>query len=72
MERPRAGAVWKTVIELADRLGAGMLLPDGTFVCREEMRTHLPEGLERGAVFLPGITLASCESAAGPFTHPLT
>ncbi|KFG75731.1 hypothetical protein [Streptomyces mutabilis] len=70
--RPQAGAVWKVVIELADRLRAAILLPDGALLCREEMRGHLPEGMEDDAVLVPEITLAALERAAGPFTHPLT
>ncbi|MFB7651677.1 MULTISPECIES: hypothetical protein [unclassified Streptomyces] len=70
--RPQVGDVWKIIIELADRLRVAILLPDGTFLCREEMRGHLPEGMEHDAVLVPEITLAAFESAAGPFTHPLT
>lgn len=72
VERPQTGDVWKIIIELAERLGAGILIPDGTFLCREDMRGHLPEGLESDAVFVPEITLEVCERAAGPFSHPLT
>jgi hypothetical protein len=71
VENPQAGDVWKIVIELTDRLGAGVLIPDGAFLCPEDMRTHLPEGMEDDSVFVPSITLAAFERAAGPFTHPL-
>ncbi|MFE2332755.1 hypothetical protein [Streptomyces coelicoflavus] len=69
--RPQAGDVWQIIIELADRLRAAVLLPDGTLLCREEMRGHLPEGMRNDAVLVPEITLAAFEEAAGPFTHPL-
>jgi hypothetical protein len=72
VERPQAGDVWKVVIELADRLGAGILIPDGTFLCHEGMRAHLPEGMEDDAVFVPEITLEAFEGVAGPFRCPLT
>ncbi|MFD5651688.1 hypothetical protein [Streptomyces sp. NPDC127039] len=72
VERPQVGDVWKIIIELVDRLRAGILIPDGTFLCPEEMRAHLPEGMERSSVFVPAVTLAAFESAAGPFTDPLT
>ncbi|MFE9023171.1 hypothetical protein ACFYNL_32010 [Streptomyces sp. NPDC007808] len=72
VERPQAGDVWKIIIELADRLGSGILIPDGTFLCREDMRAHLPEGMESDSVFVPEITLEAFERIAGPFRHPLT
>ncbi|MGW1755845.1 hypothetical protein [Streptomyces mirabilis] len=72
VERPQTGDVWKIIIELADRLGAGILIPDGTLLCREDMRGHLPGGLESDAVFVPEITLEVFERAAGPFSPPLT
>src|SRR6478735_1660205 len=46
VERPQVGDVWKIIIELVDRLRAGILIPNGTFLCPEEMRAHLPEGME--------------------------
>ncbi|MFJ4274108.1 hypothetical protein ACIP29_26530 [Streptomyces coelicoflavus] len=70
--RPQSGDVWQIIIELADRLRAAILLPDGTLLCREETRGHLPEGMEDDAVLVPEITPAAFERAAGPFTHPLT
>ncbi|MDX3400260.1 MULTISPECIES: hypothetical protein [Streptomyces] len=72
VERPQVGDVWKIIIELVDRLRAGILIPNGTFLCPEEMRAHLPEGMENSSVFVPEITLATFESAAGPFMEPLT
>jgi hypothetical protein len=72
VERPQAGDVWKTVIELANRLGAGILVPGGTFLCREDMRAHLPEGMADDSVFVPELTLEAFESVAGPFRYPLT
>ncbi|ANB06216.1 hypothetical protein SAM40697_2256 [Streptomyces ambofaciens] len=72
VENPQAGDVWKIIIELTDRLGAGILLPSGAFLCPEGMRAHLPEGMEDDAAFVPAITLAAFERAAGPFTEPLT
>ncbi|MFB7441445.1 hypothetical protein [Streptomyces mirabilis] len=72
VERPQAGDVWKIIIELADRLGAAIVIPDGTLLCREDMRGHLPEGLESDAVFVPEITLEVFERVAGPFSPPLT
>ncbi|MGW1213537.1 hypothetical protein ACWD5F_28355 [Streptomyces sp. NPDC002499] len=70
VHRPQVGDVWKVIIELADRVGA-LLLPDGTFLCREEMRGHLPEGMEGDSVFVPAITLEAFERVAGPFNYPL-
>ncbi|MEV0262284.1 hypothetical protein AB0I49_13165 [Streptomyces sp. NPDC050617] len=72
IERPQVGDVWKVIIELADQLGMGILIPDGAFLCREEMRAHLPEGMENCTVLVPEITLGIFEEAAGPFKHPLT
>ncbi|MET9253300.1 hypothetical protein [Streptomyces sp. NPDC003717] len=72
VHRPGVGDVWKTIIELTDRLGAAIDLPSGGFLCPEGMRAHLPEGTEEDSVFVPAITLAAFERAAGPFTHPLT
>lgn len=72
VERPQAGDVWKIIIELANRASGAILIPTGTFLCREDMRAHLPEGMENDSVFVPEITLEAFESVAGPFTHPLT
>jgi hypothetical protein len=72
VERPQVGDVWRIIIELADRAGGAILVPDGTFLCREDMRAHLPEGMENDSVFVPEITLEAFEKVAGPFTHPLT
>ncbi|MGZ3115286.1 hypothetical protein [Streptomyces sp. H62] len=72
VENPQAGDVWKIIVELTDRLGAGILLPSGAFLCPEGMRAHLPEGMEEDSVFVPAITLSAFERAAGPFTEPLT
>ncbi|MEW2262309.1 hypothetical protein ACGF5T_12230 [Streptomyces sp. NPDC047853] len=60
------------IVELTDRLGAGILLPSGAFLCPEGMRAHLPEGMEDDSVLVPAITLSAFERAAGPFTEPLT
>ncbi|MCQ4202960.1 hypothetical protein M4J06_000259 [Streptomyces coelicoflavus] len=68
--RPQAGAVWQIVVEPADRLRAAILLPDGTLLCREEIRGHLPEGMEDDAVLVPEVTLAVFERVAGPFARP--
>ncbi|MGW3284437.1 hypothetical protein ACWDR3_07330 [Streptomyces sp. NPDC001002] len=70
VHRPQVGDVWKIIIELADRVGA-IFIPNGTFLCREEMRGHLPEGMEDGSVFVPAITLEAFEGVAGPFNYPL-
>lgn len=72
VERPQFGDVWKIIVDLADRLGSGILIPNGTFLCREDMRAHLPEGMENDSVFVPQITLEVFERVAGPFTYPLT
>lgn len=56
---------------LADRLGSGILIPNGTFLCREAMRAHLPEGMENESVFVPEITREVFERVAGPFNYPL-
>ncbi|MFE0099838.1 hypothetical protein [Streptomyces sp. NPDC059009] len=71
IERPQPGAVWKIIIELADRASGAVLIPDGTFLCREDMRPHLPEGMEGDSVFVPEITIEAFERVAGPFTPPL-
>ncbi|AXL88420.1 hypothetical protein C4J65_08820 [Streptomyces sp. CB09001] len=65
VENPQSGDVWKIVTELTDRLGAGILIPNGVFLCPENMRAHLPEGMEDDSVFVPAITLAAFERAAG-------
>ncbi|MGC9437594.1 hypothetical protein [Streptomyces sp. WG5] len=72
VENPQAGDVWKIVVELTDQLGAGILVPNGTFLCPEDMRAHLPEGMERDSSFIPAITLEAIERVAGPFMDPLT
>ncbi|MFD7608986.1 hypothetical protein ACFWAN_53275 [Streptomyces mirabilis] len=41
VERPQAGDVWKIIIELADRLGAAIVIPDGTLLCRKPWRAML-------------------------------
>ncbi|MGC9377599.1 hypothetical protein [Streptomyces sp. MH13] len=72
VENPQAGDVWKIVVELTAQLGAGILVPNGTFLCPEDMRAHLPEGMERDSSFVPAITLEAIERVAGPFMDPLT
>ncbi|MFR9799457.1 hypothetical protein ACL02U_26725 [Streptomyces sp. MS06] len=72
VERPQVGDVWKIIIELANRASGAILIPNGTFLCREDMRAHLPEGMENDSEFVPEITLEAFERVAGPFTHPLT
>ncbi|MFI1392645.1 hypothetical protein [Streptomyces griseoaurantiacus] len=72
VERPQVGNVWKIIIELADRVGGAIIVPNGTFLCREDTRAHLPEGMENDSVFVPELTLEAFERVAGPFTHPLT
>ncbi|MGC9497183.1 hypothetical protein [Streptomyces sp. WG7] len=72
VESPQSGDVWKIVVELTDQLGAGILIPDGTFLCREDMRAHLPGGMENDSFFAPAITLEALERTAGPFRDPLT
>jgi hypothetical protein len=72
VERQQVGDVWKIITELADRVGAGVLIPDGTFLCREEMRSHLPKGMENHSIFVPEISLEAFERIAGPFNYPLT
>ncbi|WP_217165273.1 hypothetical protein [Streptomyces sp. AC512_CC834] len=64
VENPQAGEVWKIVIKLTDRLGAGILIPSGAFLCPEGMRVHLPEGMEDDSVFIPAITLAAFEAGS--------
>ncbi|OLZ69504.1 hypothetical protein AV521_18520 [Streptomyces sp. IMTB 2501] len=64
--------MWKIIVELADRAGGSILIPNGTLLCREDMRAHLPEGMEGDSTFVPEITLEAFERAAGPFNHPLT
>ncbi|WP_316755409.1 hypothetical protein [Streptomyces herbicida] len=72
VERPQTGKVWKIIIELANRAGGVILTPNGTFLCRENMREHLPEGMANDSVFVPEITLEAFERVAGPFRHPLS
>ncbi|WP_338674322.1 hypothetical protein V1460_15615 [Streptomyces sp. SCSIO 30461] len=45
-----AGGVVDIVAELADRLGAAVVLPDGVLVSGEEQRANLPDGLREMAV----------------------
>ncbi|MGH4032045.1 hypothetical protein ACQB60_24275 [Actinomycetota bacterium Odt1-20B] len=71
IERPQVGAVWRIIIELADRASGAILIPDGTFLCREDMRSHLPEGMEADSVFVPVITVEEFARVAGSFTKPL-
>ncbi|MFG2438846.1 hypothetical protein [Streptomyces sp. NPDC048508] len=56
VERPALGKIRGVIAELADRLGAGVLTPRGTFLFREDSRGHLPEGMENDSVFVPEIT----------------
>ncbi|MEV6795789.1 hypothetical protein AB0M87_28215 [Streptomyces sp. NPDC051320] len=72
IERPQVGNVWKIIVELADRVSGTILIPNGTFLCREDMRAHLPEGVENDSIFVPQITLEAFEMIAGPLNHPLT
>ncbi|MET9353488.1 hypothetical protein ABZY14_10865 [Streptomyces sp. NPDC006617] len=37
--RPQVGDVWKIIIELVDQLRAGILIPHGTFLCPDCVRT---------------------------------
>lgn len=71
IERPGIGKVWEIIIELADRVSGTILVPNGTFLCREDARNQLPEGMENDSVFVPEITLEAFERVAGPFKHPL-
>ncbi|MFF4355375.1 hypothetical protein [Streptomyces sp. NPDC001604] len=57
VERPQAGDVWKIIIELANRASGAILIPPGTFLCREDTRALLPEGMENDSLFVPEITL---------------
>lgn len=50
VHRFASGAVLDIVAELADRLGAAIVAPDGVLVSGEEQRANLPEGLRNGAV----------------------
>lgn len=45
-----SGGVLDIVAELADRLGAAVVLPDGVLVSGEEQRANLPYGLRDMAV----------------------
>lgn len=56
VERPALGKIRGVIAELADRTGAGILTPRGTFLFREDSRDHLPEGMENDSVFVPEIT----------------
>ncbi|MET9498597.1 hypothetical protein [Streptomyces sp. NPDC006552] len=72
VERPQAGAVWDVLIGLVTHIGAGILLPDGAFLCPEGMRGELPDGMaDDAAVCVPEITLDAVERIAGPFVKPL-
>ncbi|MER7908771.1 hypothetical protein [Streptomyces sp. NPDC096068] len=46
------GGVVDVVAELADRLGAAVLLPDGALVRDEDQRANLPDGLRETAVVI--------------------
>ncbi|GAQ54134.1 hypothetical protein [Streptomyces acidiscabies] len=61
VERPSLGDMRGVIAELADRLGAVILLPRGALLCREASRGHLPEGMEDDAVFVTRITRETLE-----------
>ncbi|MFD4139413.1 hypothetical protein [Streptomyces sp. NPDC058572] len=63
VERPALGEIRGIIAELADRLGAVILTPRGTLLCREDSRAHLPTGLEDAAVFVAGITREALDAA---------
>ncbi|MGW7367783.1 hypothetical protein ACWGI8_31265 [Streptomyces sp. NPDC054841] len=50
VHRFSSGGVLDIVAELADRLGAAIVLPDGVLVGGEEQRANLPDGLRDMAV----------------------
>ncbi|MDH6224905.1 hypothetical protein [Streptomyces sp. MJP52] len=72
VHRPQVGDVWEIIMELADKAGGVVLVPNGILLCRDDVRPHLPEGMAKDARFVPRITLAAFEEVAGPFDHPLT
>ncbi len=47
-----SGGVVHLVAELAARLGAAVVLPDGVLVGDEEQRANLPDGLREAAVVI--------------------
>ncbi|PKT71791.1 hypothetical protein CW362_17030 [Streptomyces populi] len=61
VERPALGEIRGVIAELADRIGAGVLTPRGTFLFREDSRSHLPEGMENDSVFVSEITREALE-----------
>ncbi|WP_181139088.1 hypothetical protein [Streptomyces sp. Ru72] len=63
VDRPHSGEIFGIVAELADRLGGVVELGNGTLLCREDSRNHLPEGLEESCVFTPRITREALEAA---------
>ena len=70
VDRPAPGEIRGVIAELADRLGAGILTPRGTILCREDGRGHLPEGLEKDAVFVSKITREALEAVEAGTTRP--
>ncbi|MFE0349005.1 hypothetical protein [Streptomyces griseoluteus] len=56
------GGVLDIVAELADRLGAAILVPDGALVSGEEQRANLPAPFQDGAVVME-MTGAGIQSA---------
>jgi hypothetical protein len=62
VDRPALGEIRGIIAELADRLGAGVLTPRGTFLFREDSRAHLPDGMENDSVFVPEITRKALEA----------
>ncbi|WP_232838770.1 hypothetical protein [Streptomyces geranii] len=62
VDRPALGEIRGIIAELANRLGAGILTPRGTFLFREDSRAHLPEGLGDDAIFVPEITRETLEA----------
>ncbi|NED77111.1 hypothetical protein G3I51_33310 [Streptomyces sp. SID9944] len=62
VDRFPPGGFLDIVAELANRLGAAVLLPDGVLVSGEERRADLPEGLRDSAVVIemtgPGLERA--------------
>lgn len=62
VDRPALGEIRGIIAELADRLGAGVLTPRGTFLFREDSRAHFPDGMENDSVFVPEITRKALEA----------
>ncbi|MEV7241468.1 hypothetical protein AB0N92_09485 [Streptomyces sp. NPDC093248] len=63
VERPHRGEILSIVAMLANRLGGVIEPGNGTLLCCEVSRDHLPDGLATQCTFLPEFTREAIEAA---------